>query len=159
MVLLDFGTHRLRVYEFRSPRVLTYWGKAAGHPKCRSSREGPAWDEALGSERNQEFEFWQKNIKENTFRSTQVTISLLEVMLGPVKPLHPVHDLQVDLRLIKMDPNDFSWPKHWVYHKKTSIMYVQKCRLYNNNTALVLCDVTSVWNYVAMTPRGGGLVT
>ena len=44
MVLLDSGTHRLRVYEFRSPRVLTYWGKAAGHLKCagqgRQGRQG-----------------------------------------------------------------------------------------------------------------------
>ena len=35
----------------------------------------------------------------------QVTISLLEVTIGSVKPLH---ELQVDLRLMKINPNDFS---------------------------------------------------
>ena len=31
---------------------------------------------------------------------TKVTISLLEVALGLLQPLHPVHDLKVNLRLI-----------------------------------------------------------
>ena len=42
------------------------------------------------------------------------TISLLEVVLGLLKPLHPVLDLQVGVRLLKMVPKDFPWPKTWV---------------------------------------------
>ena len=45
---------------------------------------------------------------------TKVKVSLLEVVLGLLQPLHPVPDLQVGLRLMKMVPNDFSWPKTWV---------------------------------------------
>jgi len=45
---------------------------------------------------------------------TKVTVSLLEVVLGLLQPLHPVLDLQVGLRLLKMAPNDFPWPKTWV---------------------------------------------
>ena len=46
---------------------------------------------------------------------TKVTISLLEVevVLGLLQPLHLVIDLQVGLRLLKMVPNDFPWPKTW----------------------------------------------
>ena len=43
-----------------------------------------------------------------------VTVSLLEVVLGLLQPLHPVLDLQVGVRLLKMVPNDFPWPKTWV---------------------------------------------
>ena len=43
-----------------------------------------------------------------------VKVSLLEVVLCLLQPLHPVPDLQVGLRLMKMVPNDFSWPKTWV---------------------------------------------
>ena len=45
---------------------------------------------------------------------TTVTVSLLEGVLGLLQPLHPVLDLQVGLRLLKMVPNDFPWPKTWV---------------------------------------------
>ena len=41
---------------------------------------------------------------------TKVTI----LSLGLLQPLHPVLDLQVSLRLLKMVPNDFPWPKTWV---------------------------------------------
>jgi len=43
-----------------------------------------------------------------------IALSLLEVILGQLQPLHPVPDLQVGLRLMKMVPNDFPWPKTWV---------------------------------------------
>ena len=42
---------------------------------------------------------------------TKVTISLLEVVLVLVQPLHPVLDLQIHLRLLKMVPNDSPYPK------------------------------------------------
>ena len=42
---------------------------------------------------------------------TIVTISLLEVVPGLLQPLHPVLDLQINLRLLKMVPNDSPWPK------------------------------------------------
>ena len=42
---------------------------------------------------------------------TKFTISLLEVVLGLPQPLDPVLDLQVGVRLLKMVPNDFPWPK------------------------------------------------
>ena len=35
----------------------------------------------------------------------QVKMSLLEVALGLIQPLHPVLDLQIDLRLLNMVPN------------------------------------------------------
>jgi hypothetical protein len=40
---------------------------------------------------------------------TEVTISLLEVLLGLLQPLHPILDLQVELRLMKMIPNDLPY--------------------------------------------------
>ncbi len=42
---------------------------------------------------------------------TKFTVSLLEVVLGLLQHLHPVLDLQVGVRLLKMVPNDFPWPK------------------------------------------------
>ena len=42
---------------------------------------------------------------------TKVTISLHEVVLGLLQPLHPVLDLQINLRLVKMVPNDFPYTK------------------------------------------------
>jgi len=47
-------------------------------------------------------------------RRTNFTVSLLEVVLGLLQPLHPVLDLQVGVRLLKMVPKDFPWPKTWV---------------------------------------------
>ena len=41
----------------------------------------------------------------------KVTISLLKVVLGVLQPLHPVLDILVDLRLLKMVPNDSTYPK------------------------------------------------
>ena len=56
---------------------------------------------------------------------TKVTISLLEVGLGLLQPLHPVLDLQVDQRLMKMVPNDSPWPKILGLTPKTSLVHVQ----------------------------------
>ena len=42
---------------------------------------------------------------------TKFTVSLLEVVLGLLQHLHPVLDLQVGVRLLKMVPNDFPWPQ------------------------------------------------
>ena len=42
---------------------------------------------------------------------TKVTISLLKVALGVLQPLHPVLDLQINLRLVKIVPNDSPYPK------------------------------------------------
>ena len=36
---------------------------------------------------------------------TKVKMSLLELVLGLIQPLLPVLDLQIDLRLLNMDPN------------------------------------------------------
>ena len=44
---------------------------------------------------------------------TKLIISLLEVVLDRLQPLHPVLDLQINLRLLKMAPNDFPYPKTW----------------------------------------------
>ena len=41
---------------------------------------------------------------------TKVTISILEVILGLLQPLHPVLELRVELRLMEMVPNDFPFP-------------------------------------------------
>ena len=43
---------------------------------------------------------------------TKVTISLLEVILGLLQPLHPVLDLQLELRLMKRIPNDLPCQKN-----------------------------------------------
>ena len=45
---------------------------------------------------------------------TKFTVSLLDVVLGLLQPLHPVLDLQDGVRLLKMVPNDFPWTKTWV---------------------------------------------
>ena len=42
---------------------------------------------------------------------TKVTISLLKIILGLLQPLHSVLDLQINLRLVKMVPNDSLCPK------------------------------------------------
>tara|TARA_Y100001956_G_scaffold6456_1_gene5693 strand:+ start:493 stop:660 length:168 start_codon:yes stop_codon:yes gene_type:complete len=42
---------------------------------------------------------------------TKVTITLLEVVLGLLQPLHPVLDLQIHLRLLKIVANDSPFPK------------------------------------------------
>ena len=44
---------------------------------------------------------------------TTVTVSLLEVVLGLLQPLHPVLDLHVDLRVMAMVPTDSPYPKTW----------------------------------------------
>ena len=53
-------------------------------------------------------------IKSLEYSEENLRVSLLEVVLGLLPPLHPVLDLQVGLRLLKMIPNDFPWPKIWV---------------------------------------------
>ena len=60
--------------------------------------------------------FWPQNHVFSMFRSwitPQVRLSLLEVILDPLQPLHPILDCQVDLRLLKMVPNDSPSPKTW----------------------------------------------
>ena len=60
--------------------------------------------------------FWHQNHVFSMFRSwitPQVKLSLLEVILDPLQPLHPILDCQVDLRLLKMVPNDSQSPKTW----------------------------------------------
>jgi len=52
---------------------------------------------------------------------TKVTISLLEVVIGLLQPLHPVLDLQIDLRLLKMVLNGFPYPKTWGLTTKSSL--------------------------------------
>ena len=52
---------------------------------------------------------------------TKVKISLLVVFLGLVQPLHHVLDLQIDLRLTKMVPNDSPYPKTWGLTPKSSV--------------------------------------
>ena len=44
---------------------------------------------------------------------TKFTVSLLEVVLGLLQPLHPVLDLQMGLSLLKVVPNDCPRPKNW----------------------------------------------
>ena len=44
---------------------------------------------------------------------TKFTVSLLEVVLGLLQPLHPVLDLQMGLSLLKVVPNDCPCPKTW----------------------------------------------
>ena len=57
---------------------------------------------------------------------TKVTISLLEVVLGLLQPIHPVSDLQIDLRLRKMVPNDSPYPNTLGLTPKSSLQNVQK---------------------------------
>ena len=60
--------------------------------------------------------FWHQKRVFSMFRSwitPQVRLSLLEVILGPLQPFHPILDCQVDLRLLKMAPNDSPSPKTW----------------------------------------------
>ena len=45
---------------------------------------------------------------------TQFISSLHEAILGLLPTPHPVLDIQIELRLLKMVPNDSPWPKHWV---------------------------------------------
>ena len=52
---------------------------------------------------------------------TKVTISLLEVVLGLLQPLHIVLDLWIPLRLLNMIPNDSYYPKTFVVTSKSSL--------------------------------------
>ena len=47
---------------------------------------------------------------------TKVKVSLLEVILGLLQPLHPVLDLQVELRLMKRIPRS-----QMIFHAKKNI--------------------------------------
>ena len=71
-----------------------------------------------GQERHQGVKLGQKHWSRSQIQvsrrlRTKFTISLLEVILGLLQPLHLVLDLQVGVRLLKMVPNDFPWPKTW----------------------------------------------
>ena len=52
---------------------------------------------------------------------TKVIISLLEVVLGLLQPLHPVLELQIDLWLTKMVPYDSPCQKTWCVKPKLSL--------------------------------------
>ena len=52
---------------------------------------------------------------------TKVIISLLEEVLGLLQPIHPVLDLQTDLRLTKMVPYDSPCQKIWGVTPKLSL--------------------------------------
>ena len=60
---------------------------------------------------------------------TKVKISLLEVILGLLQPIHPVLYFQVELRLMKVVTKDFPFPKTWGLTLKTNL-YI-KTNLYN----------------------------
>ena len=68
----------------------------------------------------------------STMLRSWVRISLLEVLLDLLQPLHPVLGLQVYLRLLKMVPNDFPFPKTCDW---TSLYHVQK-------QSLVRCEIS-----------------
>ena len=60
-----------------------------------------------------------RNKKYIKFR-TKVTILLFEVILSLLQPLRPFLDLQIDLRLLKMVPNDSPYPKTLVLAPNSS---------------------------------------
>ena len=73
--------------------------------------------------------FWHQNHVFSMFRSwitPQVKLSLLEVILDPLQPLHPILDCQVDLRLLKMVPNDSPSPKTWGLTPEPWPWHIQK---------------------------------
>ena len=50
--------------------------------------------------------------------TTSEVINLrLEVVLDLLQPLHPILDIQVNLRVLKIIPNDSPYPKTWVGHQ------------------------------------------
>ena len=63
---------------------------------------------------------WHLNQVSSMFR-TKVIISLHEDVLGLLQPLHLVLDLQIDLRLTKMVPNDSPCQKTWGLTPKSSL--------------------------------------
>ena len=60
----------------------------------------------------QKYGIWHQ-IQVFRFLRAKVTISLLEVVRGFLQPLHPVLDLQIDLRFRKMVQNDSPYQKTW----------------------------------------------
>ena len=54
---------------------------------------------------------------------TKITNLPLEVVLGLLLPLHPVLDLQVDLGLLGIVPNDIAHPKTWCSTSMSSLVY------------------------------------
>ena len=52
---------------------------------------------------------------------TIVTMLVLEVVLDPLQPLHPVLVLQVHLWLLKMVSNNSPYPKTWGLTPKSSL--------------------------------------
>ena len=49
--------------------------------------------------------------------ASKVRNILLEVVLDLLQPLHPILDIQVNLRVLKIIPNDSPYPKTWVGHQ------------------------------------------
>ena len=73
--------------------------------------------------------FWHQNRVFSMFRSwitPQVKLSLLEVILDPLQPLHPILDCQVDLRHLKMVLNDSPSPKTWGLTPEPWPWHIQK---------------------------------
>ena len=87
----------------------------------------PIWDQILRLLKMVPSDYsWPKtlDLSPKTFSTmfrTKVTISCLQVVLGLLQPLDPVLDLQINLRLLKMVPNDFSYPKTWGLTPKSSL--------------------------------------
>ena len=59
-------------------------------------------------------------------------MSLLEVLLDLLQPLHPVLGLQVDIRLLITVPNDSPNPKTWVLPPEPCYYHAQKLSYYPN---------------------------
>ena len=68
---------------------------------------------------------WQILTDGNRYWQTKVTISLLEVVLGLLEPLHCVLDLHIDLQLLKMVSNYFPYQKTLRLTPTTSLEHVQ----------------------------------
>ena len=79
-----------------------------------------SWQWSQMISHGQKHSIWQQIQVSSMFR-TKVTILLLEVVLGLLQPLHPVLDLQINLILLKMLPNDSSYLKTWGLTQKSSL--------------------------------------
>ena len=94
---------------------------------------------------------------------TKVTISCLQVVLGLLQPLDPVLDLQINLRLLNMVPNDFSYPKTWGNTKIKSLassepklqFHSLKSSLASNTSTLFLTLnlILGSWKWSQMIPH------
>ena len=72
---------------------------------------------------------------------TKVTISLHEVVLGLQQTLHPVLDLQIDMRLLKMVSNDSPYPQTFSLIPKLFLKHDQNQCPKNPSICLSLCGL------------------